>query len=561
MGGGRQSFGQGGYRKSPIEDILPVSLEIRDEHRKLSVAMAIALDRSGSMGAPAGAGRTKMDLANEGTVAAIELLGPRDQVAVLAVDSEPHLVVPMQAAGGGLTRAVLGIQSEGGGIFCYQALVGAGREVLKAEAGTRHIVLFADAADAEEPGDYVNLLAKYRAAGITVSVVGMGTDRDSDAQLLMDIAARGGGRISFAAEPADIPRLFAQETVLVARSAWVDQRIAPVATPVQQAMLGLTDLPEFPEVGGYNLTYPRSRAQVLAWCPGDPKAPAAAAWTIGAGRSIALPIALDDRGSPDLPRWSGYGRWLASCVRFAAGRDANAPGMLTAQRVGRSVTWRLELDPGRRLVKAPTLAVLGEDGSRTALALVPVADDVWEAEDSLANGAMRWPAALVDVGDGDQAVVGPPVRLPCPVEAEPRFGRETGEQVATAIAHDSGGVVRSDLVGIFANPPSPGDPTPLAPWLVAAALILAVAEIAVRRLHLRLPTLRRRVTTAAAPVAAPQAATAGAPRPVAAATAPAAPAGPVARSIAAKDQDQPPPAAPPAPSGGLSEALRQAKRR
>jgi hypothetical protein len=65
--GGGASFGVGGYFKSALDGHLPVSMEIKNEHRKLSLAMAIVLDRSGSMAMPAGDGRTKMDLANLGT--------------------------------------------------------------------------------------------------------------------------------------------------------------------------------------------------------------------------------------------------------------------------------------------------------------------------------------------------------------------------------------------------------------------------------------------------------------------------------------------------------------
>jgi hypothetical protein len=63
----------------------------------------------------------------------------------------------------------------GGGIFTYTALLSAATMVQESNKGTRHIVLFADAADAEEPGDYQRLLAKLTSIGITVSVIGRGT--------------------------------------------------------------------------------------------------------------------------------------------------------------------------------------------------------------------------------------------------------------------------------------------------------------------------------------------------------------------------------------------------
>ncbi|MBC7820649.1 MAG: VWA domain-containing protein, partial [Planctomycetaceae bacterium] len=42
--GGERSFGVGGYFKSPLDDVLPVSMELREEHRKNRVAIVIALD-------------------------------------------------------------------------------------------------------------------------------------------------------------------------------------------------------------------------------------------------------------------------------------------------------------------------------------------------------------------------------------------------------------------------------------------------------------------------------------------------------------------------------------
>ena len=51
--GGRSSFGVGGYFKSELDQYLPVSMEIKNEHRKLTMAMVVVLDRSGSMMMPA----------------------------------------------------------------------------------------------------------------------------------------------------------------------------------------------------------------------------------------------------------------------------------------------------------------------------------------------------------------------------------------------------------------------------------------------------------------------------------------------------------------------------
>ena len=69
MIGGESSFGVGGYLHTPIEEILPVDLKIREQ--KKSGYTGIALDRSGSMSMSIGPNLTKMDLANQGASSAI----------------------------------------------------------------------------------------------------------------------------------------------------------------------------------------------------------------------------------------------------------------------------------------------------------------------------------------------------------------------------------------------------------------------------------------------------------------------------------------------------------
>ena len=146
LAGGERSFGPGGWYKTAVEDILPVSLELRQEHRKFSIALAIVMDRSGSMMASAGGGRTKMDMANLGAAGALDMLTSLDEIAVIAVDSQPHVVVAMQYADEAQSRRndILGIRSMGGGIFVEEGITAGLRELSRASAETKHLILFAD---------------------------------------------------------------------------------------------------------------------------------------------------------------------------------------------------------------------------------------------------------------------------------------------------------------------------------------------------------------------------------------------------------------------------------
>lgn len=545
MLGGRRSFGAGGYRRSPVEDVLPVTLELRDEHRKLACSIAIAIDVSGSMMATVADGRTKLEIAAEGAAAVVDLLGPRDRISVHAVDSRPLTVVPMQSVTdrGALTRQIIGMQPGGGGIFVYEALAACAQDQLASTTGTRHIILFADAADAEEPGDYMRLLSQLTAAGITVSCIGLGSDRDADANLLIDVARRGGGRCTFAEAAEDIPRLFAQETVLVARSAWVDG-VAPLRPLAGvELLLSSAALAEpWPSIPGYNLTYARERSDLLAQAHGDPVAPGVAAWRIGTGRAVAVPFSCDDVASSDLLAWQGYVPLLAGVVRWAAGGDdQEAIGRVTATRSGNEAILRIELDPAQRErwpARAPMLALVGEHTTSAIAAPLaqPVDDGVWEARHRLRDQRAIIPAADL----AGQAVLGPALCLPYSAEAEPRFERDSGLDILTSITRTTGGRLREDVLDVFANPPSAGTVREVTPWLIIAAAVLLVLEIAVRRLRLG----GRRSHAAPAP------AVAGAPAPVPTASSTPNPTVP---------SDAPPP--PPDSEAGLHEALRRLRRK
>jgi hypothetical protein len=229
MTGGRASFGMGGWYLSPVDELLPVSMEMRQENRKVGVALAISMDRSGSMAVEVSPGVPKMQLADLGACAAIELLSPLDSVGVIAVDSTDHIVqalTPVRDVGS-ITANVRRIDSGAAGIYCYTALLAAGKMLEDAAQRNRHVILFADANDSEEQEKCPELVERFQQMGITLSVVALGTEHDSDAEFLKRIAALGGGQCYFTNDPSELPRLFAQDTLTIARETFVD---TPAAT-------------------------------------------------------------------------------------------------------------------------------------------------------------------------------------------------------------------------------------------------------------------------------------------------------------------------------------------
>jgi len=524
--GGGASFGVGGYFKSVLDEYLPVSMEIKNEHRKLSLAMAIALDRSGSMAVATADGRTKMDLANLGTCAAIDTLGPFDEVGVIAIDSAPHVISPLTSASDkdGICSQVRRIQSMGGGIFTYTALVSAAKMVQESDKGTRHIVLFADAADAEEPGDYQRLLSTLTPLGITVSVIGLGSEADSDAAFLKDIATRGQGRIYFTATAEELPRLFAQEAITVARSSFVTEPTAARALP---DMVLLGDLPAapFPGLDGYNLTYLRPGATMGVVTTDEFRAPVLAFWHRGLGRIASLTAEVDGKYSQRLNAWKGFQGFAVGLARWTIGGEPPSGVQATIQRDGAQGVVRLELDPSRARsdaadVRAATATIVPPDDRSGAkpqrLTLAWTDEDTLEARFPLQKAGLYLGA--VQLGNGSVLPLSP-LTLPYSPEFEPRRDPEQGRTMLRDVARISGGIERTAWDGVF----SPGglrhrQIRDLVIPLALALLLLHVGEIAGRRLLLfaaaaarlrfmKRPRLRWRARPAPAPATVPASAT------------------------------------------------------
>ena len=488
--GGNASFGVGGYFKSALDPHLPVTMEIKNEHRKLSLAMVVALDRSGSMAVPAGDGRTKMDLANGGTCAAIDTLGPFDEIGVIAVDSAAHVVSPLTSARekDRICQEVLRIQSMGGGIFTYTALVTAARMVQESSKGTRHIVLFADAADAEEPGEYERLLATLEPLGITVSVIGLGSDTDTDAAFLKDVAARGKGRIYFTATADDLPRLFAQEAITVARSSFITE---PTGARALSDMMLLGDLPasSFPTIDAYNLTYLRPGATMGAVTTDDYSAPVLAFWHRGLGRIAALTTEVDGEYSRRFNAWGGFQGFAIGLGRWLLGGEPPSGVQATVERQGGQGVVRVELDPGRARgsaadVRAATATIVnpGSDPSRRSqkLSLAWVGDHTMEARFPLQSAGAYLGA--VQLAGGDVLPLAP-LSLPYSPEFEPRIDPRQGEKMLNEIARVTGGTERTTWDDTFdVRRLRNREVRDLVIPLALITLVLHVAEVAGRRL-------------------------------------------------------------------------------
>jgi hypothetical protein len=480
MAGGQLSFGSGGYFQSPIDPLLPVSIELKSEHRKLAVALAIVIDRSGSMSVGVGGGKTKIDLADTGAANAIELLGPMDQIAVFAVDSEATKTIPLTRIGDKkdeLSARVMKIRSSGGGIYVYEGLKAAWDELKKSPAGTRHVILFSDASDSEEPGDYRNLIKEMTDNGATISVIGLGTDKDVDAALLVDVAKLGNGRMFFSDQPMDIPKIFAQETVTIARSAFVEEPVGVQPTG-RWAEISPKPLDWFKQVDGYNLSYAREDATVSLVSTDEYLAPLVAHARRGLGRSAAVSFPLGGNFSETPRSWPGYGDFLQTMGRFLMGDDA-PPGIALRHRLdGTRLTLDLLYDPAlwsQKLSAMPPKVRLRDDtaGATLDLPWLRIAPGHFSLTRDLDEGSIVRGAVQV----GENALPFGPLSVGSSVEwaFEPE---RVGE--LRAVSNHTGGRELLDISKAWLRPPFIAETSLRLPLGIALVLVTLVEALLTR---------------------------------------------------------------------------------
>jgi len=470
-------------------------MELREEHRKNRVAIAIALDRSGSMTMPVAGGKTKMDLANLGTAECVKLLSAQDMVGVIAVDSSPHVVQRLTKVTkpGTIRNRVLKIESMGGGIFVYEALLAAGKELMKANNyTTRHIILFSDAQDSEEPGDYKKLLKKLTASDITVSVIGLGKKTDVDAKLLIDVAKRGNGNIMFTQDAKELPRLFTQDTMSIARNTFLKKDeenpagFKGILLP-DARLMGDLGVEAFPKTDGYNLCYIKPDATAGVISKDEYSAPWSAFWYRGLGRVAAITLEVDGQYTGQFGTWEGYNDFLITHARWLLGGDDPNQMFVQMQRDGQDALVTVELDPDRSQKNQSTTPsfIVVPPGAERIEKFEP--KFIWTGPDTLQTrfrldrtGVFR---TLIKSG-ARKIQRGPAITLPYSPEFAPRIGMLSGKETLEQIADVTNGKHRANILEVLQDPSRSVTMLSLLPVLFVLGVLLLILEIAGRRLSL-----------------------------------------------------------------------------
>jgi uncharacterized protein YegL len=418
-----------------------VRVDIPEKMNDATLALALVIDKSGSMSGP------KMDLTKEAARATAEMMPASDQIAVVVFDSQATPVVRMQRAANRMR--ILGdisrIQASGG-TNIHGGLREAVDQLLPVRARKKHIILLSDGQSSYEGiSDLVDTAAS---AQITISAVGVGDGADQT--LLRMIASRGGGRFYTTRDPASIPRIFSRETSQIGNSSIVEE---PTAVRVQKQVAVLSGIPlgQAPKLRGYAVTRPRREAELLMTT--ETGAPLLARWQIGLGQVTAWTSDIKPRWSADWMRWSPYPKFWAQVVRSTMRRRAPHHFALGTTLSGDSVAVSLDaVGTDDRFLGGLTgnLEVTTASGGAGAaattavrtLALAETAPGHYEANfpaGALAGGALLLKATL---NRGPAPIADASGRLPLPFapELRPR-PPEAGHALLAAIAARTGGSV------------------------------------------------------------------------------------------------------------------------
>jgi von Willebrand factor type A domain len=275
--GGPTSYGPGGWQGTPLEQALPVSMDLPQRKDKPKVAVVLVMETMEDQYAD----KIVLDAASS----VIDKLSPGDLVAV--TDGRQGFLVDMTPASDKKSIfAKLSGANLGDPASYLPFAQKATDALLKTDAPLKHIVVLGDG-DAEEsqPSDMQNFLQGALAKGVTTSSIGVDVHgQRQNMSYMQDIARWGGGRFYESNSASQVPDLFLKESIASLKPWFEQEPFFPKITAAGDLLQGVpTD--SFPQLGGYVVTTPKQNAE--QYLTSGKQDPVLAAWSYGLGRAVA----------------------------------------------------------------------------------------------------------------------------------------------------------------------------------------------------------------------------------------------------------------------------------
>ena len=460
MLGSENSFGIGGYHNTPVDEILPIASRYEKEKIKPSLAMALVIDKSGSMsGQP-------IQLARQAARSAVELLGAQDSIAVIGFDSEAQTIVQMSSAAnkGGIKDSIDTLAA-GGGTNLFPGLLRAQEMLDATPAKIKHVIILSDGQTAGQ--GYEELVGELVASRVTVSTVALGQGAAKD--LMKALAELGNGRYYETDDPQSVPQIFTKETMQASKSAIKEDLFESVHV-ADHPMLNGFEKAELPFIMGYVMTQPRPTAKVLlATEVGDPLL---ATNRFGLGQTFAYSSDLTEKWGSEWLSWSACGQFwnqvIRSVLRKEDGRGIQASSDMANEELNIRLTRR---DDAGNLVNRVKWRAEALDESRNVqvLKLAQTGVGTYSAKIPLI-GKDRLLIQLTDTADGNNKTVywrrGYPAEFLLDQKADSELMDLAEDSMEEIRQNMTNGIVEKDKLALFAF----------------LALILSITGILLRRI-------------------------------------------------------------------------------
>jgi len=466
--GGDNSYGVGGYRGTPLEEALPLSMDVRGLTNHPGVAVALIVEDLESSDSD--------DIAKLAADKVVQQLTPQDEVAVS--DASTGFPVPLRPVTdpNALQQAINTMQT--GDPQSYAPyLLSAAQQLASSKAQIKHIILVGDG-DAED--NYQPVIQQIVSQGITVSTIGTVADPSNDQSTMQNIANWGHGRY-YVASNLDVPQVVLKETTIVNRAAVTEETFTPVRSDQTPVLGGIGALPA---LHGYIATTPKPAAVVGLVSPEQD--PILAQWQYGLGRAVAFTSDVTAGWSAEWVRWQGFSPFWAQVFSWVVPAP-QSQNLQTAVTVGSDGQATLQVDAltsqGEYVNGATTTAtIVGPSGARQQVVLAQSAPGRYQGT-VVADQPGSYLVAVSQSVPGQGGVVQQVAGFSVPYA--PEFaGLPPNLGLLRQLAERTGGQILSAPAASFRHDLRPAEAAvPIWPVLSGALVPLFLLDVAVRRLR------------------------------------------------------------------------------
>lgn len=497
MLGGAGSFGAGGWMGSPVEEVMPLSFDIKHKRQFIKGALVLVMhaceiERGNYIG-------------ERCAIEAVKTLSSRDLIGITAWrwfdDTRHHWVVPLQEVGdrSAIIHAIRTMSMGDAPDLDPMMRPGVEAMIARQDVGPKHMIVISDFDPAPPRDDLLDLMAKH---GITCSTIPIGYGGHFvDEAKAREIAQRTGGRCYPTRDFDKLPQIFVKESREIRRDLIQEVRFTPrLVGPTSPLTPGLAGT-GLPDLKGFVLTTAKPLAEIPIVRPGeDGDDPVLAHWQVGLGKTVAFTSGEWPSWGSDWAGWDMFSKFWAQTLRWVSRQSDAAAFDVTTTVYGGTARIRIDaLDQNADVINFMEVAGVVVDPSQAAtpLRLTQTGPGRYEAEFDARERGNFIVNLSYRMGQGASAVSGS-LRTGVSVAYSPEYSQlQANRSLLEELAQRTRGRVLDIQQGAtaFDRTNLPRAEARLAMWesLLRWMLLLFLIDVAIRRIAINPAEVARRL--------------------------------------------------------------------